>query len=78
MTTTGPSCEACWSPIDPTDAAVLAANPVNAPDRESGELRIFERGEYAYFHARCWREDNEAGWIERGRGPYLDLALGRC
>lgn len=70
---TTPSCEGCWDPIDPGDDVVLASNPANAPDRETGELRIFERGEFAYFHARCWRETNESGWVERRRGTYADL-----
>ena len=73
---TRPTCEGCWAPIDANDDVVRASNPVNAPDRDSGELRVFERGEYAYFHVRCWRADNKEGWIERQRGPYLDLASG--
>ena len=55
---------------------MLASNPRNAPDRDTGEIRIFERGEYAYFHVRCWREDNKAGWLERQRGQFVDLVSG--
>lgn len=69
-----PSCEGCWEAIDPGDDVVLASNPVNAPDRETGELRIFERGEYAYFHTRCWRDVDAAGWLERGRGTFAEVA----
>ena len=62
--------------IEASDDVVFASNPVNAADRDTGELRVYERGEFAYFHARCWRDDNAAGWIERQRGPFIDLAKG--
>lgn len=76
MSTTGPTCEGCWALIAINDDVVLASNPVNAPDRKSGELRVYERGEYAYFHLRCWRDDNQPRWMERQRGPYIDLVAG--
>lgn len=74
MAATSPSCGACWATIEAGDDVVWASNPVNAPDRTTGEIRVFERGEFAYFHARCWREDDAAGWVARARGPYGELA----